>query len=47
MIGLENELLTKTRPVMKKKATKGNMFGRKADGVQEVEQEARREGCNA
>ena len=36
MIGLENELLTKTRLIMKKKATRKDMFGRKANGVQEV-----------
>ena len=36
MIGLENELLTKTGLIMKKKATRENMFGRKANGVQEV-----------
>ena len=35
-IGLENELLTKTGLIMKKKSTKENMFGRKANGVQEV-----------
>ena len=35
MIGLENELLTKTELIMKK-ATKENMFGRKTNGVQEV-----------
>ena len=36
MLGLENELLTKSGLIMKKKATKGNMFGRKANGVQEA-----------
>ena len=36
MIGLENELLTKIGLIIKKKATKENMFGRKANGVQEV-----------
>ena len=36
MIGLENELLTKTGLVMKKKAMKENIFGRKANGVQEA-----------
>ena len=36
MIGLENELLTKTGLIMKKKATKEIMFGRKANGVQEA-----------
>ena len=46
MIGLENELLTKTGLIMKKKVMKKNMFGRKANGVQEVWQEARKEGCN-
>ena len=35
MISLENELLTKTRLIMKKEAMKENMFGRKANGVQE------------
>ena len=33
IIGLENKLLTKTTLIMKKKATKENMFGRKANGV--------------
>ena len=33
MISLENELLTKTRLIMKKKATGENLFGRKANGV--------------
>ena len=36
IIGLEKELLIKTRLVMKKKAMRENMFGRKANGVQEV-----------
>ena len=36
MIGLESELLTKTRLVMEKRAMKENMFSRKANGVQEV-----------
>ena len=36
MIGLGSELLIKTGLIMKKKATKENMFGRKANGVQEV-----------
>ena len=35
MIGLESELLTKTGLIMEKKATKENMFGRKANGAQE------------
>ena len=47
MIGLENELLIKTRLIMKKKVMRKNMFGRKANGVQKVLQEARKEGCNA
>ena len=47
MIGLESELLIKTELIMKKEVMKENMFGRKANGVQEVWQEARREGCNA
>ena len=34
MISLEKELLIKTRLIMK--ATRENMFGRKANGVQEV-----------
>ena len=46
MIGLENELLTKIRLIMKKKAMRENMFGRKANGVQEVWQEVRNEECN-
>jgi hypothetical protein len=33
MIGLENELLTKTGLIMKKKAMKENMSGRKANGA--------------
>ena len=45
MIGLENELLIKTRLIMK--VMKKNVFGRKANGVQEVWQEARKEKCNA
>ena len=36
MIGLENELLIKTGLIMKKKVMRKNMFGRKANGVQEV-----------
>ena len=31
MIGLENELLTKTGLIMKKKVMRENMFGRKAN----------------
>ena len=33
IIGLEKELLVKTRLIMKKKVMKKNMFGRKANGV--------------
>ena len=47
MIGLENELLIKTGQIMKREVMKENMFGRKANGVQKVWQEARREGGNA
>jgi len=36
MIGWERELLTKTRLIMKKETTRGNMFGRKANGAPEV-----------
>ena len=36
MIGLESEVLTKTELIVEKKTTKENMFGRKANGVQEV-----------
>ena len=36
MIGWEKELLTKTGLIMKKEATRGNMFGRKANGALEV-----------
>ena len=36
MIGLENELLIKTGLIMKKKVMKKDVFGRKANGVQEV-----------
>ena len=46
IIGLEKELLIKIGLVTKKEVMKENMFGRKANGVQEVYQEARREGCN-
>ena len=42
MIGLESELLIKTGLIMKKKVMKKNMFGRKANGVQGVWQEARK-----
>ena len=47
MIGLENELLTKTALIMKKRVVKKDMFGMKANGAQEVWQEARKEGYNA
>ena len=46
MIGLESELLIRTRQIMKKKMMK-SMFGRKDSGVQEVKQEVRREEYNA
>ena len=36
MIGLENKLLIKTGRIMKKRAMKENMFGIKANGVQEI-----------
>ena len=36
IIGLEKELLIKTGPIMKKKVMEKNIFGRKANGVQEV-----------
>ena len=36
IIGLEKELLIKTGLIMKKKVMKKNMFGGKANGVQEV-----------
>ena len=36
IIVLEKELLIKTGLIMKKKVMKKNMFGRKANGVQEV-----------
>ena len=36
IIGWGSELLIKTRLIMKKKVMKKNMFGRKANGVQEV-----------
>ena len=45
MIGLENELLIKTGLIMK--VMKNDVFGRKANGVQEVWQEVRNEECNA
>ena len=47
MIGLEIELLIKIGLIMKKKVMRNNMFGRKANGVQKVLQEARKERCNA
>ena len=36
IIGLEKEFLIKTGLIMKKKVMKKNMFGKKANGVQEV-----------
>ena len=36
MIGLGSELLIKTRLIMKKKVMRKSMFGKKANGVQEV-----------
>ena len=36
IIGWEKELLTKTELIMKKRAMRENMFGKKANGVQEV-----------
>ena len=36
IVVLEKGLLIKTGLIMKKKATRENMFGRKANGVQEV-----------
>ena len=36
MVGLENELLIKTGLIMEKKIMKNNIFGKKANGVQEV-----------
>ena len=36
IIGWEKELLIKTVLIMKKKAMRENMFGRKTNGVQEV-----------
>ena len=36
IIGWEKELSVKIGLIMKKKATRENMFGRKANGVQEV-----------
>ena len=47
MTGLESEMLIKTGLIMKKKETRENMSGKKANGAQEVCQQARREGCNA
>ena len=47
MIGLENELLIKTGLIMKKKGMKKDVFGRKANGVQEVWQQVRKEEYNA
>ena len=45
MIGLEKGLLIKTRLIMK--VMKKDVFGRKANGVQEVWQEVKNEECNA
>ena len=36
IIGWEKELWIKTGLIMKKRATRENIFGRKANGVQEV-----------
>ena len=36
IIGWEKELLIKTGLIIKKRAMRENMFGRKANGVQEV-----------
>jgi len=36
MIGLENKLLIKIGMIMKKKVMRKNMFGRTANGIQEV-----------
>ena len=36
IIGLEKELLIKIGLIMKKKVMRKNIFGRKANGVQEV-----------
>ena len=47
MIGLEKESLIETGLIMKRKAPEESMLGRKASGAQEVQQEARREECNA
>ena len=45
MIGLESELLTKTRLIMKKKTTRENMFGRKAKGVQRFNKKPEEKGA--
>ena len=45
MIGWEKELLTKTGLIMKRKATKGNMFGRKANGAQGVDKKLEEKGA--
>ena len=45
-IGSWSELLIKTGRIMKKRVMRKNMFDRKGNGVQEVWQEARKEGCN-
>ena len=47
IIGLEKELLIKTGLIMKKKAMRENVFGKKVNGAEDVWQEARREWCNA
>ena len=45
MINWEKELLTKTRLIMKKEATKGSMSGRKANGAQRIDKKPEEKGA--
>ena len=45
IISWGKELLTKTRLIMKKKIMKKNMFGTKANGVQEVYKKPKEKGA--
>ena len=45
IISWGKELLTKTGLIMKKKAMRENMFGRKANGVQEFDKKPEEKGA--
>ena len=45
MIGLEKGLLTKTRLIKKKEATRKNTFGRKANGARWTNEEPEEKGA--